>query len=66
LRVQTVRQITGVIAEHCDVLRGFQWQSVVDVLQKNNSSSSKLADELFVIAANIDARLAVVSEVVKI
>jgi hypothetical protein len=66
LRVQSVRQIAGVIAEDCNILWGFQWQSIVDVLQKNDASSSELADELLVIAANIDARLVVVSEVVQI
>jgi hypothetical protein len=66
LRVQSVRQITGVITEDCNVLWGFQWQSIIDVLQKNDASSSELADKFLVITANIDARLVVVSEVVQI
>jgi hypothetical protein len=66
LRVQAIGQVTSVIAKDCNILRSFQWQSIVDVLQKDDASSSKFPDELLVVAANIDARLAIVSEVVQI
>jgi hypothetical protein len=65
-RVQSVCQITGVVTEDSNVLGSFEGQSIVDVFEQDNSCCTKFADQLLVVASNVDAALRIVSEVVQV
>lgn len=52
--VQAHSDVSSIIAKDADVLRCFQWQSIVLVFEQDDTSGTKLADERCVIIANVD------------
>ena len=59
-------QVTGIVTEDTDVLRSLQRQSVVLVLEQDDTCRTKLTDQFLVVVADIDVGFGVVGEVVEV
>lgn len=63
---KSVCQVTSIVTEDTDVLRSLQRQSVVLILEQDDTCRSKLTDQFLVVAADIDVGFGVVGEVVEV